>query len=942
MSGEDYAKILDSMQETGVYVVREEDHRILYYNNWVHKMAPEVDVGKVCNELWPSGCANCPLLTIGDKQTSRSVIRNNPFGHVVDITASRILWEERIPAFVITLTPHTEEVLREEMEREERNFRNQEVIRSLGEQNFGIYLIDLETNLADPVRVDGQMQEGGRGSLVSWDQDLRLQLQDQIHWEYQEEFDQKYSLEALCRARQAQEKQVEMICQWSGNGEMYSYISVRACFGGELGNRSYAVLAFQDVEERVRKEMASSQRDMQMAAILKCRYSEMTTVHLYTGLCENIDLGSAADPDDYQSMDYTRVLEEALERIAPEDVEHVRRALSLEHLCQTALETEDYLEEVCQYRLSGQPVCWIEQHIVYSRQFGEVIVNLLKRDITRDKSQEAARRRKDREKAEIIRSMSSLFFATYYVDLAKDCYQRVTNLRDTGEFLGPEACFTIGLEHYAERYIHPEDKGEYLEMMSIPNLREKLGRERPYLVMEYRMPAENPEAGPEECGWIRATAVLVRTDDKECPVAVLCTSQDVTESKQKEAREQRALRDACQTASHASASKSEFLSRMSHDVRTPLNGIIGMAGIAISHVNEPERILDCLKKITVSGRHLLSLVNEVLDMSQIESGKIDLAEEEFSIQELIQSLVTIISPSVQEKGHELRIHPVRLEHEHVLGDTSRLQQVFVNILGNSVKYTPPGGLLEVEVHEKKSREQGLGCYDFVFRDNGVGMDPEFVKHIFEPFSRAEDSRISTVEGTGLGMTISLNIVRMMGGSISVKSSPGAGSQFTVTLFLKRQSVPWRENVPAGESDDNTPQEWSFAGHRILLVEDNEINREIAIEVISETGAVIESAENGKQGLEMFAGKEPGYYSLIIMDIQMPVMDGHAATRAIRSLPREDSSHIPIVAMSANAFAEDISASREAGMNEHITKPLDVERLMNCMDYWMNQRQGGTA
>ena len=214
--------------------------------------------------------------------------------------------------------------------------------------------------------------------------------------------------------------------------------------------------------------------------------------------------------------------------------------------------------------------------------------------------------------------------------------------------------------------------------------------------------------------------------------------------------------------------------------------------------------------------------------------------------------------------------------------------------------------------------------------------------IFEPFSRAEDSRISTIEGTGLGMTIALNIVRMMGGSIAVKSSPGVGSQFTVTLFLKLVTSSAGTGEPGREvSGEEERREWRFEGHRILLVEDNEINREIAVELIGETGALGECAEYGKQGVEMFAGKKPGYYSLIIMDIQMPVMDGYKATRAIRSLPREDGRQIPIIAMSANAFAEDISASREAGMNEHITKPLDVDRLMGCMHYWMNGGDGCT-
>ena len=284
MGSNDYKKILDSMQETGVYVIREEDYRILYYNRRVKEVTPEVEVGRVCRELWPHSCTDCPLLTIGDQQTSRSTNYNSPFGYMVDATASRILWEDRIPAFVILLTPH----------REESSVRSQEVIRSLGEQNFCIYLIDLDTDLVDLVRVDGKVQEYDQNLLVAWDQEVRLQLQEQIHWEYQEEFARRYSLEGLRQARAAGEKQVEMICQWSRNGEMYSYVSIQASLGSGAGTGQYVTLSLQDVEDKVRREIVNSQRDMQMAAILKCRYSEMSTVYLYSGQCERMNLNPAA------------------------------------------------------------------------------------------------------------------------------------------------------------------------------------------------------------------------------------------------------------------------------------------------------------------------------------------------------------------------------------------------------------------------------------------------------------------------------------------------------------------------------------------------------------------------------------------------------------------------------------------------------------------------
>jgi signal transduction histidine kinase/ActR/RegA family two-component response regulator len=1042
------------MQETGVYVIREDDHRILYLNERVRRITPSAKLGMVCHLLWPASCSCCPLLTIGDRQESRSVCYNSPFGQAVDIVASRILWEEDIPAFVITLTPHMEasgyiyqqlvranltkdtyevirlggedwarsrpeplsdwlerfirkgrlhpedvervrafvrldhlreglragksilnctfrrwvrggfrwqlleavpdfgyadgeqlallcakdvhDVLREGLEREESNIRRQEIIRALGEQNYAIYVIDLDTGLADPVRVNGQMQRIDGGQLVDWEKSLRPQLEAQLHWEYLDAFRRHFSLASLRQAREREIPRVELLCQRTLDGDLYSYIAINACFTQERNRQRYVVLALQDAEDRVRQELERSQWDMQMASILKCRYSVMNTVHLDTGLCERIDLRQAASTKDFQSDDYGQHVERALASlVCEEDAQTFRDTMSLEVIRQKALETLDYAEEVCQYRTREQPPRWLEQHVVYSRQSGEILVNILGRDITSEKDREAHRQDKDQEKLDIIRSLSGMFFATYYVDLLADTFQNVTQLQEVGEFLGSRVQYSNGIRSYAKRFIYAGDRAEFLSVMSIENLRGSLGGDRPFLAIEYRkLPVPGEDAPPEQCGWTRATAVLVRSDSRGRPCTVLYAAQDVTESKQKEARERQALLDAYQAANHANSAKSDFLSRMSHDIRTPMNGIMGMTSIALSHINDRARVLDCLQKITVSSRHLLNLVNEVLDMSQIESGKMDLAEKPFLIPDMIGELAIILRSPIQEKGHQLRIYPPETEHPAVIGDPARLQQVFVNILGNSVKYTPPGGLLEVMVREKEAREHGYGCYSFVFRDNGVGMDEEFVRRIFEPFSRAEDSRTGAIEGAGLGMTIAQNIVRIMGGDIAVKSRPGEGTQFTVTLFLKRQTGEGPDAASCGPAY----RARSFQGRRFLLVEDNEINREIACELLEEAGAAVEWAGNGQEALDLFRASAPGRYDLILMDIQMPVMNGCDAARAIRSLSRPDAAAVPILAMSANAFAEDIAASREAGMNEHITKPLDIPRLMDALSRWLPETE----
>lgn len=542
----------------------------------------------------------------------------------------------------------------------------------------------------------------------------------------------------------------------------------------------------------------------------------------------------------------------------------------------------------------------------------------------------------NKKTASIISSLSSMFFATYYINLEKDTFQPVTQVEEVGNVLGDERNYTQGINTYAQKFICPEDREEYLNCVDRQNLLNALRNGQTFIATEYRkMPDEKNQRT-----WTRATVVLAQTAEDGSPRRAVYVAQDVTESKLKEEKNQQALREACEAAERANAAKSDFMSRMSHDIRTPMNAIIGMTEIAVMHIDNRERVLDCLEKITVSSKHLLSLINEVLDMSKIESGKIELSEEEVNLSELIDNLVTIIRPSVQQNNHKLDVHIANVEHQYVLSDPVRMQQVFMNILGNSVKYTPNGGQLALEVYEKPSDMDGYGCYEFVFTDNGMGMSKEFLEKLFEPFSREGDSRVNKIEGTGLGMAIARSIARKMNGDIIVESELGKGSCFTVQLSLKLvdKVIPGKETEKAAEDEElQVVQSLSkevLAEKRLLLAEDNELNREIAVELISQTGVAVDSAETGKEALERFEKMPENYYDMIFMDIQMPEMDGYEATAAIRRLPRKDAARIPIIAMTANAFAEDIRKSREAGMNEHLTKPLDIGALMKCLGKWL--------
>lgn len=1179
MTTREYELILDSLQMTAIYVIREDNHKILYYNKRVREVAPNIEPGMVCNELWKGTCDNCPLLFIGDKNEARSVNYDDPFGKAVEIAATRIMWEESIPAFMIAVTPYAEvtnhiyrKVLRgnlttntfsvvkldeeeipkvrkymtslsdwfvgmaksgyiyeedieryenfvrfdnikaklkqgikklsciyrrrdgdkyrwhhleivpdfdytddnqkvmiclkdihdafnEGLRREEVNIRNQEIINALGETNFAIYVVDLQTGRVNIVQATEKIRKSVDTEKSLWDDTFKGLGSGNIAPDDRERVYNQLSLESMRTAWQRGEKKETILCRVFLYGR-WRYVSISAYFKENKKSGGYAILTFQDVDEQTKKDMERMRNDQRMAAIIKSRYSILNTVDLETGICERVHLrdGIAGRREE---GDYDYYVRKAFEEtVVEENKKEFEKVLFLENLRKNAETVQDFREDICQYRHKGATLLWTEEHVLYIRQGEKTVVNILGRDITSEKLEEEHAHKESIEKASIINSLSSMFFATYYINLENDTFRPVMQKTEVSRVLADERNYSQGIYMYAQNFICAEDREEYLEHVSCQKLLDTLSVEQPVNAFEYRMVPD----GNNHRAWIRASIVLAETTSDGRPKRALYVAQDVTESKLKEEQEQQALREACEVANYANAAKSDFMSRMSHDIRTPMNAIIGMTAIAERYLGDKERVGDCLKKITVSSRHLLALINEVLDMSKIESGKIDFAEEEVNLSDLIGNVVTIIRPAMQEKKHNLNVHITNLEHEHVIGDPMRMQQIFMNILGNSAKYTNPGGNIVMEINEKASNMHGYGCYEFVFIDNGIGMSKEYLGKLFEPFSRAEDSRVSKIEGTGLGMTIARNIARRMNGDITVESEIGKGSKFVVTLILKLvdTETPNTEklvDLPVLVVDDDknasemtclilenigmkveyvlsgteavqrvwerhkinqdyfavildwqmpemdgietarairekvgsempiiilSAYDWSaveeevrragvngfiskplfksrliylfnqfadkdkskeqpetdlftkvrIVGKRILLVEDNELNREIAEEIISETGITVECAQDGREALEKFEKSDENYYDMILMDIQMPVMNGYEATEAIRKLSRKDAAVIPIIAMTANAFAEDIQRSKNAGMNEHLTKPLDIEQLLKCLETWL--------
>lgn len=600
--------------------------------------------------------------------------------------------------------------------------------------------------------------------------------------------------------------------------------------------------------------------------------------------------------------------------------------------------------------------------------------------------------------------------------------------------------------------------------------REKLREDTGYLFDWCGIPEEDPQriaflSGRLEGPVIREVCVedelgessrVIRLEliptDLEQELAVLT---DITSDKEI----QSSLIEVMHRAEAASNAKNDFLSAMSHDLRTPINGIVGMTAIAAANLEDKRRVQDCLAKINESTAHLLSLINEVLDMSQIESGKIELAREAFNLAELLQNVLNINYPGIQQKNHTVHTHIHLMEHEEVIGDPARLMRIVANLISNAIKYTPSGGTITLDLMEKPSVIQGYGCYELMVKDNGIGMSEQFQEKLFEPFEREEDVRISRIQGTGLGMSIVKSIVELMMGSIQVESEKGSGSVFRVTFNLqldvhadkqdeqlaglpvlvvdddvlvcqmvtemlcdigmegewtdsgadavqmimerhKRRKdylavlldwkLPGMDGVETArrirrEVDPHVPiiiltaYDWGeieeeareagidaflskpvyksklvhtmteiTSGHpkyplsgslmneeipkgrRVLIVEDNELNKEIVVELLRMMGVETDCADNGAEAVELFAASKPETYDLILMDIQMPKMNGYEATRIIRRMSRSDSKTVAIVAMTADAFKKDEQAAREAGMNEHLAKPISIERLTQIL------------
>ncbi len=530
---------------------------------------------------------------------------------------------------------------------------------------------------------------------------------------------------------------------------------------------------------------------------------------------------------------------------------------------------------------------------------------------------------------ETVRVLGNSYYALYRIDFGQDTYEMIKGSDYVRSRIAPTGQYEELLK-VAGEVIEEDAYKEFLESFSSQNIRRLVSQRIRNFGGDFR------RRFGDEMRWV---SVRILFDESLAPEEVVLCFREVEEEKQRQLQERRILEDALEIAKKNEAAKQSFFSNMSHDMRTPLNAIIGLSDLAGQHIEDPEKVAQYLRKIHSSSRQLLSLINDILDMSRMEQGKVTLNNKEFNLRECVEECMESFhfAAEGEHKSFKLEFH---VKNERLLGDPFRIQQILNNLLSNAFKFTDKGDEVTVSVTQLNQGDHEK--YKFVVADTGIGMSEDFLPHLFEPYSREMRFSAKQAAGTGLGMPITKNLVALMDGEMYVESEAGKGSTFTVILPLAVvQEDVSSDQLPSEVATQEKKEEKKFSLEecRILLAEDNEVNMEIADEILSMNGMQVTRAWNGVEAVEKFRSSKPFSFDAILMDMQMPEMDGCEASRRIRAMRRPDAKSVPIIAVTANAFAEDITATAAAGMNAHVSKPIDFSLLCKLLEKWIHK--GGT-
>ncbi len=625
------------------------------------------------------------------------------------------------------------------------------------------------------------------------------------------------------------------------------------------------------------------------------------------------------------------------ETVHPEDKERIRNLLNMENLRKIFSRQKQYVgtyrniedEAVHYYQFDFRRIGDTE-NIVAGFQLIDTIVEEQTAREKKEKELTEARLREEKEHSEVISALSTIYSTIFRADISTHEYEILCSVPLMKKVAADTGNFDNVKDKIIEAFMEPEFKIPMSRFLDFNTLAKRLENVNT-ITKEYKAPTGR---------WMQSRIIVKRRESDGTAREILYVAHDITKEKLHDFKQQEALTHALSAAQQANKAKTTFLSSMSHDIRTPMNAIIGFTALAQKHSGDQARVKDYLGKISTSGTHLLNLINDILDMSRIESGTVKIQETEVHIPDLLQELYTITQSLINEKRQKLFIETQDVIHKDVFADKLRLKRVLLNIIGNAVKFTQPGGDIILRLVEKPCSLTNYASYEFSVKDNGSGMSKEYLGHIFEMFSREQSATISGVQGAGLGMAITKKLVDMMGGDIRVESEEGKGSLFTVSLNLRYESKSVKKSRNPSENGTKSHEKevHDYSEKKALLVEDNDLNREIAAAILEEAGMKVDSVNDGEDAVSAVINAAPDKYDLIFMDIQMPNMDGYTATKEIRKLPDSKKANIPIVAMTANAFEEDRRKSFESGMNGHIIKPISIEEIAKVIDEVFDEKE----
>lgn len=510
---------------------------------------------------------------------------------------------------------------------------------------------------------------------------------------------------------------------------------------------------------------------------------------------------------------------------------------------------------------------------------------------------------------------SQIYHAIYHIDLIQDRIEKLAGANQNYTPTGVVTSATAQLNDILEKMVAPSHHEIMQYFFDLTTVNDRL-HGKLFISREYPSP---------QGIWRRATFIVQNRDTDDDVTEILYVTQIIDDYKQKELAYQQELVKAVESANQANTAKTDFLNRMSHDIRTPLNGILGMLDIAQKNETNPKALLECHEKMRTAAFHLKALVNDVLDMQRMETDRFFLEQIPFDIREILDNCWSMLEAQASRLDITLKkIKPGSLKYPYLIGSPLHIRQIFMNLLSNAIKYNKPGG--SISVHAKIIRQVHQNViYKFIISDTGIGISPEFQKHIFEPFAQEDTGARTIYKGTGLGMAIVHRLVQEMGGTIQLKSEKNVGSTFTLILPFTID-----EHQPSASAETATDTPADLTDLHILVVEDNELNLEIAVFSLEAAGLNVSTAINGLEAVRLFEKSKPYEYDIILMDIMMPVMNGLDAAKAIRGLSRPDATTVPIIALSANAFAEDIQKSKNAGINEHLAKPLEMDKVLKVI------------